>query len=66
MAIGWAVAGDLTRAQLILLLNFAVLILHQFEEYAWPGGEPWIINEVMMPKVIAPAGIPSIRIMRSS
>jgi len=25
-------------------------MLHQFEEYAWPGGEPWIINEVMQPK----------------
>src|SRR4051812_17605645 len=35
--------------QLILLLNFVVLTLHQFEEYAWPGGEPWIINEVMQP-----------------
>jgi hypothetical protein len=36
--------------QWILLLNFVVLLLHQFEEDAWPGGEPWIINEVMQPK----------------
>jgi Protein of unknown function with HXXEE motif len=46
----WAFVGGLTTVQLILLLNFIVLLLHQFEEYAWPGGEPWIINEVMQPK----------------
>ncbi|GAA2981512.1 hypothetical protein JOD63_002635 [Microbacterium terrae] len=36
--------------QLILLLNFATLLLHQFEEYRLPGGEPWILNEVSQPK----------------
>jgi hypothetical protein len=46
----WAFVGALRTVQLILLLNFVVLLLHQFEEYAWPGGEPWIINEVMQPK----------------
>jgi hypothetical protein len=46
----WTCFGALTTVQLILLLNFIVLLLHQFEEYAWPGGEPWIINEVMNPK----------------
>lgn len=46
----WAVLGSLSTVQVILLLNFVVLLLHQFEEYGWPGGEPWIINEVMMPK----------------
>jgi hypothetical protein len=50
IAVVWVLLGDLTRVQSILLLNFVVLILHQFEEYAWPGGEPWIINEVMQPK----------------
>lgn len=50
IAVGWALVSDLTRVQWILLLNFVVLLLHQFEEYAWPGGEPWIINEVMQPK----------------
>jgi hypothetical protein len=49
-AVAWAFLGDLRAVQVILLLNFAVLPLHQFEEYAWPGGEPWIINEVMMRK----------------
>jgi Protein of unknown function with HXXEE motif len=41
--------------QKLLALNFIVLILHQFEEYAWPGGFPWICNEVLMPK---PGGPP--------
>src|SRR5262245_27554375 len=35
---------------IILLLNFAVLPLHQFEEYGWPGGFPWIHNEVFDPR----------------
>jgi Protein of unknown function with HXXEE motif len=33
--------------QLILLLNLVVLFVHQFEEYHWPGGFPWILNEVV-------------------
>ncbi len=36
--------------QLILLLNLVVLLLHQFEEYGVPGGEPWILNEAAQPK----------------
>lgn len=50
LAVVWAFLGDLKTVQVILLLNFAVLTLHQFEEYAWPGGLPWIMNEVMRPK----------------
>ena len=46
----WAARGPLSAVQMILLLNFVVLLLHQFEEYGWPGGEPWIINEVMTPQ----------------
>ena len=42
IAIVWAFVSGLSRVQWILLLNFVVLLLHQFEEYAWPGGEPWI------------------------
>jgi hypothetical protein len=33
---------------MILLLNFAALMLHQFEEYGWPGGFPWIHNQIVM------------------
>ena len=46
--IGWQTLDMLQR---ILLLNFFVLLLHQFEEYGWPGGEPAIINKVMQPSV---------------
>ena len=58
MAAGWALLGHLRTVQVILLLSFAVLTLHQFEEYAWPGGEPWIINEVMKPKGSRPDRYP--------
>jgi len=39
--VGRSVASvdDLTRVQWILLLNFVVLLLHQFEEHPWLGGE---------------------------
>ncbi len=58
VAVVCASVGDLTRVQWILLLNFVALLLHQFEEYAWPGGEPWIINEVMQPKGSRPDRYP--------
>ena len=45
LAIMWAVLGDLNTIQVILLLNFVALLLHQFEEYGWPGGFPWIFME---------------------
>jgi hypothetical protein len=46
-AIAIAVLGNLRTVQVILLLNFAVLTLHQFEELGWPGGFPWMYNEVV-------------------
>lgn len=49
-ALVWALVGELTTVQLILLLNFVVILLHQFEEYRWPGGEAWILNEVFQPR----------------
>jgi hypothetical protein len=45
LAIGW---GDLGVLQRLLLLNFIVVLLHQFEEYSWPGGFPAIANHVML------------------
>jgi hypothetical protein len=33
----------------LLLLNFVVLLVHQFEEYGWPGGFPAIMNMVLQP-----------------
>ena len=46
----WAWLGDWSTVQLILVLNLGVLFVHQFEEYRFPGGEPWVLNEVVMPK----------------
>lgn len=40
---------EINRSSLLLLLNFVALLLHQFEEYGWPGGEPSILNIVMRP-----------------
>ena len=40
----WSMIGALQR---LLLLNFIVLLLHQFEEYGWPGGFPAIMNMVL-------------------
>lgn len=39
--------GNLVRN--LLLLNFIALLIHQFEEYGWPGGEPAIMNIVLRP-----------------
>lgn len=44
---------DATRA--ILVLQFAMVIFHQFEEYAWPGGEQWIMNRVLQPRDLSVA-----------
>ncbi len=35
---------DMGVLQRLLLLNFVVLLVHQYEEYGWPGGEPAIMN----------------------
>ncbi|MGH3704928.1 MAG: HXXEE domain-containing protein [Agromyces sp.] len=43
-----AIFGNLPTVQLILLLNVGVIFIHQFEEYRWPGGEPWVLNEVFI------------------
>jgi hypothetical protein len=40
---------QLSTLQQILLLSFVVLLLHEFEEYGWPGGLPAFMNEVMRP-----------------
>jgi Protein of unknown function with HXXEE motif len=34
--------------QQLLLLNFIVVLIHQFEEYSWPGGFPALANVVML------------------
>jgi len=43
---------DIGVLQRLLLLNFAVLLVHQYEEYGFPGGEPAIMNMVLQPSSI--------------
>ena len=40
--------SDLEVLQRILILNFIVVLLHQFEEYSWPGGFPAVANNVLI------------------
>jgi hypothetical protein len=40
----WAWQSELERNQLIILFNFWVFLLHQFEEYRWPGWFPMMMN----------------------
>ena len=47
IALTWQVFARFEGLRLILLLNLVVLFLHQYEEYHWPGGFPWIFNEVV-------------------
>lgn len=44
LVVGWQDMGVLQR---LLLLNFIVILIHQYEEYGWPGGLPAIINLAM-------------------
>jgi hypothetical protein len=46
LAVQWS---DLSTLGRLLLANFALLPLHEFEEYGWPGGEPAIMNKVIQP-----------------
>jgi hypothetical protein len=46
LAMAW---GDLSVLQRILILNFIIVLLHQFEEYSWPGGFPSLANVVLLP-----------------
>jgi hypothetical protein len=46
VAVGWS---DLSVLERLLFLNFALLPIHEFEEYGWPGGEPAVMNRVLQP-----------------
>jgi hypothetical protein len=37
----------MNTSSLLLLLHFIALLLHQFEQHGWPGGEPAILNMVL-------------------
>jgi len=53
IALACGVLAELSTRQQILLLSFAVLCVHEFEEYGWPGGFPSYMNRVMFPKILA-------------
>ncbi|WP_273735197.1 HXXEE domain-containing protein [Mycolicibacterium septicum] len=57
IALAWGVLAELNTLQKILLLSFAVLCLHEFEEYGWPGGFPSYMNRVMFPKIAGRIGL---------
>ncbi len=38
---------ELVFLQKLLILNFIVVLLHQFEEYTWPSGFPAVANMVL-------------------
>jgi Protein of unknown function with HXXEE motif len=46
LAFAW---HDTTLLQRLLLLNFVALLVHQYEEYGFPGGFPAIANMVLRP-----------------
>ncbi|MEN6291714.1 MAG: HXXEE domain-containing protein [Methanobacterium sp.] len=41
--------NSMSVLQILMLLNFIAILIHQFEEYGFPGGEPAITNMVMQP-----------------
>src|SRR5215471_12364857 len=43
--------NELILLQKLLILNFIAVLLHQFEEYSWPGGFPAVANNVLFPSL---------------
>ena len=41
--------NELVLLQKLLILNFIAVLIHQFEEYSWPGGFPAVANKVFLP-----------------
>ena len=52
LALTWNDLGVLRR---LLLASFMALLLHQLEEYAWPGGFPAVMNLAWMPAADGPS-----------
>lgn len=40
--------NELVLLQKLLLLNFIAVLIHQFEEYSWPGGFPAVANIALL------------------
>lgn len=50
--------SHMTYVQVILVFSWMAMLVHQFEEYAWPGGFPLISNMVMIGEVERPDRYP--------
>ena len=46
LAFAW---HDMTILRILLLANFVAVLIHQFEEYGFPGGFPAVVNGVIRP-----------------
>jgi len=46
LAFAW---HNMTILQILLLSNFVAVLIHQFEEYRFPGGFPAIVNMAILP-----------------
>jgi hypothetical protein len=55
LAVAWKTLPVLQR---LLLLNFIAMLVHQYEEYRFPGGEPAIMNMVLQPSDAPPDRYP--------
>lgn len=49
---------DINRIRLILIFNYMAILVHQFEEYALPGGFPSISNSIVFGEKQAPDRYP--------
>ena len=51
LAIGLAILwNDMSVLRKLMWISFMALVVHQFEEYAWPGGFPAVMNIAWQPK----------------
>jgi hypothetical protein len=51
LAVSW---NDISILRKLMLMSFMALLVHQFEEYAWPGGFPAVMNIAWQPSGDAP------------
>ena len=47
-----------SRIQVILIFSFMAMLVHQFEEYGWPGGFPSIVNIIQFKETQNPDRYP--------
>ena len=47
-----------SRIQVIMVYSFMAMLVHQFEEYGWPGGFPSIVNIIQFKETQIPDRYP--------